>query len=130
MMVRASGLMASGFMVGCCHGGSVARWARLSLRAAGACAPAIFVLFGVVRSLPFVSPATGAARAPPLSGNAQDTLGNAIVFEVRKGLDRRAQTRHGLQAVVIAGLSALGECVGGVCFLDAGGAVISHPTHR
>ena len=90
----------------------------------------MFVLFGMVRSLPFVSVATGAAQVPPWSGNAQDTPGNAAVFELRKGSDRRAQAPRGLQAVDRAGLSAFHGCVGGGRFLYARGGVWPHPTQQ
>ena len=36
---------------------------------------AIFILFAMIRSLPFVAVATGTARILPSCGNTQDTLG-------------------------------------------------------
>ena len=99
--------------------------------AAKARAPAIviFVLFGMVRSLPFVSVATGASRAP-LLGNTQDMPGNGVRFGNSKGRKYRAQTPRGLQAVMSTGLSAYRGCAGEVRFSRPCGAVSSNHTPR
>ena len=96
---------------------------------ARASAIVIFVLFGMVRSLPFVSVAPGASRAPPL-GNTQDTPGNGVGFGSSKGRKCRAQTPRGLQALVPMGLSAFRGCAGEVRFSTPCGGLFTHPTHR
>ena len=99
--------------------------------AAKARAPAIviFVLFAMLRSLPFDSVATGASRALPL-GNTQDTPGNGAGFEGGKGRKCRAQTPRGLQAVVTTGLSALRGCAEEVRLSTPFGVWFSYPRTR
>ncbi len=63
---------------------TVSRRMKKSRIAGGGVMLVIFVRFVIVRSLPCLSVATGAARALS-SGNTQDTPGNAAGFEVWTG---------------------------------------------
>ena len=87
----------------------------------------------LVRHVPIPSVRFGCDRrgaSAPVLGNTQDTPGNRAGFGDRKGLKCRAQSPHGLQAVVTTGLSAHLGCVGVGGFLTPWGVGSSHPTHR
>ncbi len=76
----------------------------------------IFVLFLMVRSLPFVSVATGAAQVPPL-GNTQDTPGNGAGLEDGKVGSAALKRRAGSKPLLRLGLQRFADALAGCDFL-------------
>ena len=93
---------------------------------ARALAAVIFVPFAMIRSLPFVAVATGAARVPPLLGNNQDTPGSEFGRVRTVALSRRA----GYNSLQQAGFRNIADAWAVSSSSTPCGGKVSHLPHR